>query len=300
MSAVMRKSIFHVIGWAVAALFLTGCFHDVHEFRPSEFGDVPVGYVTASLNMDQVDKSTPISDLTIVAIGSGTTITEYIASIEDMSDELMQLPKGEYDILSTFNMTQANGYILSGLPKTKAGAANDVTVSLVDPASSPVQAWYGCMHTDIKEQDITSVDLELQPLLATLTVNISNLPDGTVMTLSISDVAAQVILNAKDGSGRYGVPGTQASADITTQSASLRLMPTVSGQERFLLTIELVSAQGTTFITQCDAPRLDVGKSYTLDLDYNTLRPYMYIASTSINPWTDGWTVQGEIFNPQK
>ena len=45
---------------------------------------------------------------------------------------------------------------------------------------------------------------------------------------------------------------------------------------------------------------MEVGKDYILDLDYNELQPYMYINSSSISPWEDGWTVDGEILNPQE
>lgn len=297
MSAVMKKN--NVTVWTVAALLMTGCFHDVHEFRPSEFGDVPVGYYTATLGTDQIDPTTTIDDITLAAVGNGMAISKHFTNMQDMADELLQLPQGEYDILAAVNMTQANGYKIEGLPDTKAAAGSDITVSLTDPASSPAQVWAGCTHADIREDKIAPIDLELQPILATLTVNINNMPAGTTVTMSISDVADKVILNAKDASGRYGKPDTKSSALVTTQSSTIRLMPTISGQERCVLTLELVSAQGTTFLTQCDAPRLDTGKSYTLDLEYSTLRPYMSLSSTSINPWSDGWTVQGEIFNPQ-
>ena len=276
----------------MAALLLTGCFHEFHEKMDG------TNTVAVALQWEQAeDAAIPIHNITYSAGG----FTWNFASAEEAASQPLQLPDGEYDILVTANMTEADGYILSGMPATKAdGSLPEVKVSLKDPASSPAQAWFGVSHASVSEGDIAVAEPELQRLLSTLTVNIANIPAGTTMTLTLSNVAKEVILTAKDNTGRYGVPSGETVADITIQGNALNLLPTASGLDRCFLTIELTSAAGIPLTVVCDAPCMKVGKGYTLDLDYTKLQPYMYINSSSINPWEDGWTISGEILNPQE
>ena len=276
----------------MAALLFTGCFHEFHEKMDG------TTTMAVSFQWEQADDAaTPIHNITYSTGG----FTRSFSGAEEAASELLQLPAGEYDILVTANMTEADGYILSGMPATRAdGSLPEVRVSLRDPASSPAQAWFGVGHASVKEGDITVVEPQLQRLLSTLTVNIANIPSGTTMTLTLGNVAKDVILTAKDNTGRYGVPGNETVADITIPGSAVNLVPTASGQERCILSIELTSAAGIPLTVVCNAPCMEVGKSYTLDLDYTKLQPYMYINSSSISPWEDGWTVDGEILNPQE
>ena len=275
-----------------AALLLTGCFHEFHEKMDG------TGTMAVALQWEQAeDAATPIHNITYSTGG----FTRSFAGAEEAASELLQLPAREYDILVTANMTEADGYIVSGMPATKAdGSLPEVKVSLKDPASSPAQAWFGVAHASVKDDDVTVVEPKLQRLLSTLTVNIANIPAGTTIALTLSKVAKEVILTAKDNTGRYGVPGSETVPDLTIPASTVSLFPTASGQERCILTIQLTSAAGIALTVVCNAPCMEVGKDYILDLDYNELQPYMYVNSSSISPWEDGWTVDGEILNPQE
>lgn len=285
----------------LAALLITGCFHEVHEFRPSEYGDVPVGYIAPALQWGQADDAaTVIHNLTISVGGTGATFTKSFSSVEEASSELVQLPVGEYDILVTANMTEADGFILTGLPPTKADAAmGSVKVSLKNPASSPSQAWYGVTHASVQQDAITLVNPVLHRLLSTLNVDIANLPAGTTMAMTLSDVAGKVDLTTKDAGGIYGLPAGESVGDLALPAGPFNTLPTVSGKDRCKLTLDITPPGGTPLTVECDAPRIDLGKVCTLNLDFNTLKPYMYISTVTISPWEDGWTVNGEILNPQ-
>ncbi len=285
----------------LAALLITGCFHEVHEFRPSEYGDVPVGYIAPALQWDQADDAgAVIHNLTISVGGTGATFTKSFSSVEEASSELVQLPVGEYDILVTANMTEADGFILTGLPPTKADAAmGSVKVSLKNPASSPAQAWYGVMHASVRQDAITMVDPVLRRLLSTLKVNIANMPAGTDMTMTLSDVAGNVDLTTKDAGGAYGLPAGEGVGDLALPAGPFNTLPTVSGKDRCKLTLDITPPGVPQLTVECDAPGIGLGKVCTLNLDFNTLKPYMYISTVTISPWEDGWTVNGEILNPQ-
>lgn len=285
----MMPAMKNILYTIAAVLLLTGCFHQFHEKMDG------TGSVAVALRWEQAgDAGTPIHSLTFSVGG----FTKAYASAEEAASDLLQLPAGEYDILVTANMTEADGYLLSGMPATRAGLP-EVRVSLRDPASNTSQAWFGVARASVREGEVTVVETKLQRLLSTLTVNIANLPEGTVITRTLSNVAGEVILTAQDGGGRYGVPGSGTVPDITLPGGAVNLLPTASGAQRCILTLGITSAAGIPLTVVCDAPRTEPGKGYTLDLDYNTLQPYMYISPSSISSWADGWTVSGEILNPK-
>ena len=311
----MRKRGLISMAVTVITLFIAGCFHNVHEFRASEWGDdVEVGYIVTSLLWGQNDdKGTDVDDITIGTVGSGVSFSKHYDDVEEVSKELVQLPTGEYDMLVTVNMSDADGFVLTGMPAAKGTASTlllgDVAASLKDPASSPAQAWYGLSHVRVTGETITVVEPVLQRLLSVLTLNLANVPAGTSVTISVNNVSKKVILTAKDSNGRYGLPASgdadsvilgtfSATATGTLGVSEFTMLPTASDKERCLITIDVTTPSGQHLTHIGDAPRTECGKSYTLNLDYNTLKPYMYVASSDINAWTEGWTVTGEILNP--
>jgi len=275
---------------ALAALLLTGCYHEFHEITADRSS------VAVALQWEQPeDAGTFLHNITFSADG----ITRSFDTPREASAEQLQLPDGEYDILVTANMTEADSFILSGLPGTKAGLP-DVRVSLRNPLANPAQAWYGISHASVQKGKATVAEAKLQRLMCTLTVNIANVPAGTTIIHTLANVAKEVRLTAQDDAGRYGVPGTETVGKLTVDTYPINLFPTVSGKGRSLLTLEIITAAGSELTVLCDAPRMEVGKSYILELDYTKLQPYMYITPYSISAWEDGWTVSGEILNSQE
>ena len=311
----MRKRGYISFAGLAATLILTGCFHNVHEFSASMFGG-PVGYVTTSLLWEQgEDMRSSVDDIKVSVGGQKVSLSKRYDGVENLSEELLQLPVGEYDVLVTVNMSEADGFILNGLPATKADVSEpllaDVSVSLKDPSSQPAQAWYGLSHVSVTENSISRTEAELQRLLSVLTLNLDKVPAGTKVAISISNVAQSVTLTAVDGMGRYGVPGSGATdvVQLGTLTATaygalgvkeFTMLPTAAQCERCLLTINVTTPAGQELTYIGDAPRTECGKSYTLNLDYSTLKPYMYVASSDISEWDEGWSVTGEILNPNE
>ena len=317
--------------WAVTAMMLlTACYHDQHEEMPSEYGDQPVGYLTTQLIWDdQSDAGWPIDDIRFTVSGTGgTTVARKFSNNEAAADWLQQLPVGDYDLLVTVDMDEANGYILENAgtrATTRADeklhtALPDTRVSLADPSSSPRQSWYAVTHATVKEDEITVAEFRLQRLLSELTVIVHNVPTGAAITASVERVASDVLLTHRDGQGRYGVADREdfltvslgaLTADATVPdgspvgTATLRhddhtLMPTAGGQPRCYLSLAVTTPDGTPLTYLADAPRMECGKAYVVELDYTKLRPYMLLSAFTINDWTEGWTISGEIINPDK
>jgi len=312
-----------------AMLLLSACYHDQHEEMPSEYGDQPVGYLTPLLLWEDEDEAeagatTTIDDIRFTVSGTnGTTAANRFNNTEAAADWLQQLPVGNYDLLVTVDMDEANGYILGNVgtdTRSTTRADEDVTtalpdtrVSLADPSSSPAQSWYAVTHATVKADEVTVAEFHLQRLLSELTVIVHNVPTGAAISASVERVAHDVLLTHRDGQGRYGVADREdfltvslgALAADPADAATLRhddhtLMPTAGGQPRCYLTLAVTTPEGTRLSYLADAPRMECGKTYVVELDYAKLRPYMLLEAFTINDWTEGWTISGEIINPDK
>ena len=324
----MTKKISPLMALA-AMLLLSACYHDQHEETPSEYGDQPVGYLTPLLlweeQTDTAGNATTIDDIRFTVSGTnGTTVAHNFTDTESAADWLQQLPVGDYDLLVTVDMDEAHGYLLQNVgtdtrSMTRADEATvttalpDTRVSLAEPSSSPRQSWYAVTHATVKADEITVAEFHLQRLLSEISVIVSNVPTGAAITASVERVARDVLLTHRDGQGRYGVADREDFLTVSlgalsadpADAATLRhddhtLMPTASGQERCYLSLSVTTPDGTRLTYLADAPRMECGKAYVVELDYTKLRPYMLLEAFTINDWTDGWTISGEIINPDK
>lgn len=269
----MKKKAF--IFLAVAAMMLlTACCDDKKELQPNQYGGKPVGYLTPLLLWeDPADGDAAIDDIRFTVSGTGGTTR---------ADEAT---------------------VTTALPDTR--------VSLADPSSSPRQSWYAVTHATVKEDEITVAEFHLQRLLSELSVIVSNVPTGAAITASVERVAHDVLLTHRDGQGRYGVADREDFLTVSlgtlaadpADAATLRrddhtLMPTAGGQERCYLSLSVTTPEGTRLTYVADAPRMECGRAYVVELDYTKLRPYMLLSAFTINDWTEGWTISGEILNP--
>ena len=287
----MKKLIYAI----VAMLAMAGCYKDNHEFQD--------GYGALSLGLqwdNPKDAGTVPHVLTVSNQGDGASFTKRFANPEQLASEPIMLPAGEYDILVTADMAEADGFVVEGLPASKSGSGmGEVAVSLTDPSSSPAQAWFSVNHAIIKEGDVTTIEPKLQRLLASLDLKIANVPSGTSINKTLLYIAKAVILTEKGQDGRYGAPKRNPRLSVYLKDGITNMLPSAAGVERNDILMLVKTADGKELLVTLDVPRIDVGKTYTLNLDFKTLQPYMFIDSGSISPWEDGWTVNGEILNPE-
>ena len=318
----MTKKIFPLMA-AAAMMLLSACYHGQHELQPNQYDGKPVGYLTPLLLWeDEADAESPIDDVRFIVSGTGgTTVASQFNNTEAAADWLQQLPVGDYDVLVTVDMDEAHGYVLENAATrgtTRADeelhtALPDTRVSLAEPSSSPRQSWYAVTHATVREDEIAVAEFHLQRLLSEISVIVSNVPTGAAITASVERVASDVLLTHRDGQGRYGVADREdymtvslgALAADPADAATLRhddhtLMPTAGGQERCYLSLSVTTPEGTRLTYLADAPRMECGKTYVVELDYTKLRPYMLLSAFTINDWTEGWTISGEIINPDR
>ena len=319
----MIKKIAYILKFVILTPLLLGgvgggllcaCYHDQHEFTPNEYDGKPVGYVTPQLLWEDEADAAAIGSINALSFqvqgANGVSRARSFSSIEESADWLQQLPAGEYDILVTVDMDEPSGYVLVSSGSPAGNLLTPTSVSLRDAASSPRQSWYAVTHVTIREDEITVAEFKLQRLLPTLTVNVTGVPAGTKVAVAVEQVAESVLLTEKDANGRYGViQSTETKADFglltpaaddatTLRLDGKRLMPTAASQSRSLLRITTTETDGNVLVTTADCPRMELGKYYTLDFQYAALAPYMRFEAMTINDWTEGWTISGEILNP--
>lgn len=80
---------------------------------------------------------------------------------------------------------------------------------------------------------------------------------------------------------------------------TLRLMPTANGFLTTRLFIQLTAPGGVVSNYDIEAPIMKSGGKYQINLEYEEMKPYMYLTSMKIDDWTEGWVYRGEILNPE-
>ena len=92
-------------------------------------------------------------------------------------------------------------------------------------------------------------------------------------------------------------PSTETGISIKTET--LRLMPTANGLHTTKLFIQLISPGGVVSNYDIEAPVMKSGGKYKINLEFEEMKPYMYLTSTKIDDWTEKWIYRGEILNPE-
>lgn len=314
----MKKT--YLLLMAAAALILGACTHPTHfeldmpqDENPQKYpAPQGVGYLGNDLTWEDIaDTQSEIEHLSFTISGpNGVKETHEFNSTMDASEWMVPLPVGEYDILVSANMDGDNGFQISETLPTKADLGLPTTYAwLSDVSSNPAQAWNGIAHVTVDKDQMATGHLDLDRLLALFTLKISNVPAGTVIDVHMRNAAKYVILTEEYTPGHYGRPSTEISEDIylgqlnetNAQSAieEFKVFPTAGNLANTILLFHIKTNLGMELDYTGLAPIMENGKKYELEMDYKTLNPFMLItASATINEWTEGWAVTGEILDP--
>ena len=76
-------------------------------------------------------------------------------------------------------------------------------------------------------------------------------------------------------------------------------MPTANGFLTTRLFIQLTAPGGVVSNYDIEAPIMKSGGKYQINLEYEEMKPYMYLTSMKIDDWIEGWVYRGEILNPE-
>ncbi len=282
------------IAIAAAALLFTGCFHDFHEKQPGDGRVIP-----EFLWQFDEDAGTPIHHLLVVVDGPDGYYSKVYNSPAEFAEEPLNLQAGDYKLLFAANMSEADGYLLDGVPPTRGLADNPISARRQASTIPPDQTWFAITPVTVVEGAGTRILPEFLRLMAHLQVNVTNAPAGATVTATVANAARSVDLTGQSDFRRAGRPSDDTEDVVIANGQAACLMPSASGQEGGRVVLSVTDANGKTSTFDCNTPLMESGKSYQLNVDFNELRAEMTLTSTSINDWEDVWTIQGEIPDPQ-
>lgn len=170
------------------------------------------------------------------------------------------------------------------------------------------QSQYGSAQEMAKERyDLPEGNYRI--LTTTNLVDPFTISEQTRAVGNINSLAIGLLLLQKNEDGTFGTASyTKEECDIplkiavpgeTLKTETLRLMPTANGFHTTKLLIQLTSPEGVVSNYDIEAPVMKSGGKYQINLEYEEMKPYMYLTSTKIDDWTEGWVYRGEILNPE-
>jgi hypothetical protein len=209
---------------------------------------------------------------------------------------------GEYKVVTSINLR-------TPFSSDKAETLENLIMKLDQAAASPKHAHYSVAEVKTETGKNIRAQLPLRRVLAELSIEVEGAPQGTTLEPSVLNVADGVIPSKKDNDKTWGKatdnkqlvalkPTTAKNGKL--EIAPTRLMPTVSNASNTYLHLTFRLANGMLRECECEAPLMKSAGKYALKLKYSELKPFMHVNPIKINDWEEGWTVSGEILNPDK
>ena len=303
---VKAKRRFNILLWVLLCIpcLLTSCDHDVHDCEGGGGLSVSLAWT------DEADEGTEVKDvkLWIFNADDGSLVEEkHYGSAQEVASQRFALPVGHYQILAATNLIEP---FFIGEATRATLNMNQLMFGLSNPSASPDHAYYGVTDIVIDKSNVNYITKnEMRHILAELTIFIEGVPDNFAMIGKVLNVATGLLPLQKNEDGTFGTASyTKEECDIplriavpgeTLKTETLRLMPTAHGLHTTKLFIQLISPGGVVSNYDIEAPVMKSGGKYKINLEFEEMKPYMYLTSTKIDDWTEEWIYRGEILNPE-
>ena len=300
------KRRFNIWLWVLLCVpcLLASCDHDVHD------GEDEGGLSVSLTWADEADQGTDVNDvkLWIFNADDGSLVEErHYGSAQKVASQRFALPEGHYQILAATNLIEP---FTIGEATRAVTNMNQLMFGLSNPSASPDHGYYGVTDIVIDKSNGNYVTKdEMRRMLAELTVTIEGVPENTAIIGKVLNVATGLLPLQKNEDGTFGTATyTKEECDIPLAIAvhgnalmteTMRLMPTANGFHTTRLFIQLIAPNGTVSNYDLEAPIMKAGGKYQINLEYEEMKPYMYLTSTKIDDWIEGWIYRGEILNPE-
>ena len=283
---------------------LASCDHDVHD------GEDEGGLSVSLTWADEADQGTEVKDvkLWIFNADDGSLVEEkHYGSAQEVASQRFALPEGHYQILAVANLIEP--FFIGEATRANLNM-NQLMFGLSNPSASPDHAYYGVTDIVIDKSNVSYVTKdEMHRMLAELTISIEGVPENTAISGKILNVATGLLPLQKNEDGTFGtttytkeecdIPLGIAAQDKRLITETLRLMSTANGFLTTRLFIQLIAPNGNVSNYDIEAPVMKSGGKYKINLEFEEMKPYMYLTSTKIDDWTEGWVYRGEILNPE-
>lgn len=300
------KRRFNIWLWVLLCVpcLLASCDHNVHD------GEDEGGLSVSLTWADEADQGTEVKDvkLWIFNADDGSLVEEkHYGSAQEVANQRFALPVGHYQILAATNLIEP---FFIGEATRATLNMNQLMFGLSNPSASPDHAYYGVTDIVIDKSNVNYITKnEMRHILAELTIFIKGVPDNFAMIGKVLNVATGLLPLQKNEDGTFGTASyTKEECDIplkiavpgeTLKTETLRLMPTAHGLHTTKLFIQLISPGGVVSNYDIEAPVMKSGGKYKINLEFEEMKPYMYLTSTKIDDWTEEWIYRGEILNPE-
>lgn len=280
----------------------TACDHNVHD---DEDGNLSVSLAW----QDETDHGTEVKDVKIWIFNAdnGSLVEEdQLAKPQDIASQNFSLPKGNYRILTTANFVEP--YIMIE-PTRTAEDMNMVQLGLSNPNAATDHAYYGVTEITINNEEVRhTIKSDMRRVLAELSIIINGVPQNTTITGKVLNVATGLLALQQNEDGTFGIATktkeeynilvNMSMSDNKSITGPLLLMPTCYGNNITNLFLTLKTPDGSIANYDINAPIMKPSGKYIVNLEYDEMKPYMYLSSIRIDDWTEGWVYHGEIFNP--
>ena len=264
----------------LATLSLTSCRH-----KDTEHDDY--GLSAALSWADPADAGREIKDVRIWIFQAGGKLVakRQYGSKFPVALDIHPLPVGEYDVVATTNLIEP------------FGAEGDETFSslllkLREASTSAEHAHYAVGHISLPRDRNSRIGLSLRR--TRLETMVLNAADALVPSQKGAEgIWGRASNNKQPAQGKSAI---EQNGLIKTET--LRPMPTVGHDAYAYLRFTFRLADGSLRECAAEAPIMKPAGKYTLKMKYSELKPFMHIKPTRISDWEEGWTVVGEILNP--
>ena len=293
----MSRNIFLFIIVCAIVSCMSSCDKNVHE---KELRGVSV-YLTFDDELDASQTKVKSGCLWIYKADGGLVKEYSYKETKELASQRFDLSAGTYFFVSAVNLNSQLTY---------KNQDRMETLVFYTPTSDLLleQAFYTTVQVEVGENEYRLVALPMKRVLSELTIKIEGAPSGTRLNAKVYESAEGVLPACKDDEGKFGHPAAEVIPEVTLPESlekngaiaveSVRLMPTAQGKTYSKLGLFLTVADGSTFVCDVEAPRMKSAGKYELTLAYKDLKPYLHVSAVKITDWKYGWTIDGEILNP--
>ena len=232
----------------------------------------------------------------------GKLVKEYFyEGAKDLSSQCFDLPAGNYVVVSALNFNS---------PLTYKNQNEMQALAFYTSAPEPLSehAFSRTDQVEVSENENQLVTLPMKRVFSELAIKIEGVPSGARLNTKVYEPAEGILPACKDADGQYGLPTTETMTEVILPESlekngaivteAMRVMPTAQGKSGSRLGLFLTTTDGVTFECVVDAPRMKPAGKYELTLSYNELKPYLRVSAIKITDWKYGWTISGEILDP--
>lgn len=257
--------------------------------------------VSVELYCAEGRQETPeISDIRILIRGNAAaaeTQAHRFGAPKELARKSFLLNEGDYRFVSVVN--------LSGC--CEIGGTDGAVLSFSDLSANPEECFVGTTDARIGNSGHQVVRSGIAPFFPELTVELSEAEKVTGIEAEFLNMAAGVDLLDVDADGHGATTGgTAAGTRVpaltaeggTVTTVAMRVLPTVREENFSAIRMNVEMNDGTSMKCSVEAPVMVQGGKYVLRLKVSELREYMRVNPCTIEGWTEGWTIDGAVPDP--